>query len=192
MRCTTFLFASSLLLLACGSVGSSLVVSDDPPSVSLIDPVVLRSTVPVLSDAGSSDASADRIAPIIQEVPVPSTTEAPPVGLFGLPFAPEGLSDCEEMAFYRIQAGLPDRFQQLGWRESNCRNEEGVRTFCCYGYWQMYFTMHVSDHQGGQVYVRCEVDEVSDYNGDTPLDKQKQACTAKGIFELVGYSAWSL
>src|SRR5690606_34178970 len=105
-----------------------------------------------------------------EPTPPPATT---PSGLFGLPFAPEGLSNCDEMNFYRVQFGLPDRFSSLGWRESNCRNEEGVKTYCCYGYWQMYFSQHMKDHRMSAKYAACEIDEISDYNGDEPLDKQK-------------------
>jgi hypothetical protein len=132
---------------------------------------------------------AERITTTTQ-ITVPQTTT--PVGLFGLPFAPEGLENCEEMSFYRIQWGLPERFQSLGWRESNCRNEESVRTYCCYGYWQMYFTQHYRDHNGTEIYKNCEVDEISDYNGDEPLDKQKQACTVKGLYDLLGYTPWNI
>lgn len=187
-----------VVLSACGSqqpgvleIGSpaaiesmtTIVAVDEPP---VPDPVVDVITV----DPADSDVVAVRVAPPDHQAVV--DTAAPSVGLFGLPFAPEGITDCEEMEFYRVQAGLPDRFQSLGYRESNCRNEAGVRTFCCYGYWQLYFTMHFADSQGWWAYVACEIDEVSDYNGDEPLDKQKQACAAKGIFDVVGYSAWAL
>lgn len=126
-----------------------------------------------------------------------------PVGIWGQPFAPEGLSDCDEMNFYRLQWGLPDQFSDqprsgsrskwgYGWRESNCRNEEGVRTYCCYGYWQLYFNQHMEDHRMGPRYAACEIDEISDYNGDEPLDKQKQACAAAALYEVDGLSPWKL
>ena len=57
-----------------------------------------------------------------------------PTGIFGLPFAPEGLDGCDEMRFYLDQFQMPARFDGIGWRESNCRNEDGVRTSCCHGY----------------------------------------------------------
>jgi hypothetical protein len=126
-----------------------------------------------------------------------------PVGIWGQPFAPEGLSDCDEMNFYRLQWGLPDQFSDqprsgsrsswgYGWRESNCRNEEDVRTYCCYGYWQLYFSQHMKDHRMGPRYAACGINEISDYNGDEPLDKQKQACAAAALYEVDGLSPWKL
>lgn len=121
-------------------------------------------------------------------------TEPPPTippGLWGRPFAPEGLSDCDEMNFYREQWGLPERFSGIGWRESNCRNEDGVHTYCCYGYWQLYPTQHLKDHRLAPLYELCGVRSFDDYNSDTPIEKQRQACAAKALFDTVGYSAWS-
>lgn len=117
--------------------------------------------------------------------PVPPVVQDP-VGLHGMPFAPPGLSNCEEMTYYRIQAGLPARFDALGWRESNCRNEPGIKTFCCYGYWQIYYSQHA-----GKLAFWCEVGSLWDINGDEPLDKQRQACSAKVLFDESGYQPWS-
>lgn len=133
----------------------------------------------------------------------PEPEQLVPVGIWGQPFAPEGLSDCDEMNFYREQWGLPDQFSDqprsgnrsswgYGWRESNCRNEEGVRTYCCYGYWQLYFSIHMKDQQMSRVYEACEIDEISDYNDDEPLDKQKQACAAAGLYRVNVLSPWKL
>lgn len=127
----------------------------------------------------------------VQINPPPPPPPAP-TGLWGQPFAPAGLGDCDEMNFYRRQWGLPDRFAALGWRESNCRNEEGVKTYCCYGYWQLYFSQHRQDHRMRPRYDACGVYTIWDYNGDEPLDKQKQACAAKALYDTVGYSAWEL
>ncbi len=121
----------------------------------------------------------------------PTTTVAPePTGLWGQPFAPEGLSNCDEMNFYRVQWGLPSKFSALGWRESNCRNEDGVHTFCCYGYWQLYTSVHLQDHRLAPKMELCGVASHYDLNSDNPLEKQKQACAAKALFDVVGYSAW--
>jgi hypothetical protein len=126
-----------------------------------------------------------------------TTTTLPPAptGLHGMPFAPAGLSDCAEMYFYRTQAGLPDRFggpgqTGLGWRESNCRNEDGVHTSCCHGYWQM----HRQHFNGsGFVYGKdCQAYSFRDVNSDDPLEKQKQACAAKALYDEAGISPWAL
>jgi len=114
------------------------------------------------------------------------------VGLHGQPFAPEGLSDCDEMNFYRVQAGLPDRFAALGWRESNCRNEDQVKTYCCHGYWQMWTDLHLRDHRLAPLMADCEVTGPQDLNSDDPLEKQKQACAAKALFDVMGYQPWNL
>lgn len=110
-------------------------------------------------------------------------TPRPPTGLYGAPFAPDGLSNCDEMDFYRQQAGLPERFNQIGWGESNCRNEDAVRTSCCHGYWQMHRIHFPKPECGAWTYA--------DVNSDNPLEKQKQACAAKALFDVVGISAWS-
>ena len=114
-------------------------------------------------------------------------------GLNCLPFAPPGLSNCDEMNFYRQQWGLPDRFSALGWRESNCRNEDSVRTFCCHGYWQLYVSMMLADQRAGPRFRdECQIFSASDVNSDDPLDKQRQACGTAVLYSISGYSPWSL
>jgi hypothetical protein len=111
-----------------------------------------------------------------------------PTGLYDKPYAPFGLSDCEEMRFYANQFGLPARFDSIGWRESNCRNEDGVRTSCCHGYWQL----HQMHFRPGNIMDRnCNADSFEDVNSDNPLDKQRQACAAKQLYDQVGLSPWS-
>ena len=123
--------------------------------------------------------------------PPPTTVPiAAQEGLYGQPFAPEGLSNCDEMNFYRVQWGLPAKFSALGWRESNCRNEDGVRTYCCYGYWQLYTSLHLKDQRLRPKMEWCGVFSSNDLNSDNPLEKQKQACAARALFDVVGYSAW--
>ena len=124
------------------------------------------------------------------EVPPPAPVEdvaAPPP-----PAAPAGMSNCDEMHWYRQRAGLPARFDALGWRESNCRNEDGVRTYCCYGWWQLNVGLHLRDHRLAGRYHQCGVYSYADVNSDTPGDKLRQACAAKALFDVVGYSAWAL
>ena len=120
------------------------------------------------------------------------TAENVPLGLENRPFAPPGLSDCDEMDFYRLQWGLPDQFSALGWRESNCRNEDGVKTWCCHGYWQMWTSLHLDDHRLAPKMVECGVSGHHDLNSDDPVEKQKQACAARALYDTVGLSAWAL
>lgn len=135
-----------------------------------------------------------------QAVRVKAPTE---VGLWGKPYAPIGLSDCAEMNFYRIQWGLPKQFSDqprkgskskwgFGWRESNCRNEDKVRTWCCHGYWQLYIDLFLKDHRMIPRLAACGVKSYEDVNSDVPLDKQRQACVTRALYETVGLKAWNL
>lgn len=113
-------------------------------------------------------------------------------GLQNKPFAPSDLSGCDEMNFYRVQWGLPDRFAGLGWRESNCRNEDGVRTWCCYGYWQNYISSHLrAPGYAYRIKTECQVDGADDINSDIPIEKQKQACVTAVVWQVSGYGPWS-
>ena len=131
---------------------------------------------------GGDYKPAERLDPVV-------TTPVWPVGIWNQPYAPFGLSDCEEMLFYARQFGLPDSFStRIGWRESNCRNEDGVHTSCCWGYFQLH-EMHFRNHP--EIYGRiCGAYSYQDVNSDNPLDKQRQACSAKQLYDAVGMSAW--
>jgi hypothetical protein len=132
------------------------------------------------------------------EIAVPATADVPaerldpPVSVEVLPdVAPEGMSNCDEMSWYRQAVGLPARFDRIGWRESNCRNEEGVHTSCCYGWWQLNVGLHLRDHRLAGRYAACGVSSRFDVDSDTPGDKLRQACAAKALYDTVGMSAWA-
>jgi hypothetical protein len=159
-----------------------------------ITSIVLTGNVVVASIDSAIDSVPVQAERADQQLQLTAPPEPPPViptGLLGLPFAPEGLSNCDEMTFYRKQWGLPDRFDSIGWRESNCRNEDGVRTSCCHGYWQMWTALHMQDHRLAPKMKACGVQTYEALNSDTPEDKQRQACAAKALYDVVGYSAWS-
>lgn len=141
------------------------------------------------------DIAEGRLLPAVRlKVPVYVELGAPPTipgGLWGLSFAPTGLTGCDEFNFYRLQWGLPDRFSKLAWRESNCRNEDGVRTSCCHGYLQLWIALQLEDVRVIDRYHECGVYSYEDVNSDIPLEKQKQLCAASVLFSIVGYSAWS-
>lgn len=119
-------------------------------------------------------------------------SEPPPAsGVWGLPYAPAGLDGCAEMSWYRTQFGLPARFDKIGWRESNCRNEDGVHTSCCWSYWQLWVSLHLRDHRLVDPYHACGVWSHDDVNSDTPIDKQRATCAAAAVYATVGYSAWA-
>jgi hypothetical protein len=93
------------------------------------------------------------------------------------------------MKFYRQQAGLPDRFDSLGWRESNCRNEDGVHTSCCWGYWQLHQN-HVRSGYAKRWRDECGITSYQDFNSDNGLDKQRQACGAFVLYDMSGLGPW--
>lgn len=123
---------------------------------------------------------AVRIAPMVQV----TETLPPPTTL------PIFLNECEEMHYFRTLIGLPKEFDYLGFRESNCKNY--VRTFCCYGWWQLYIELHLKDHRMIESLNTCGVSSFEDINSDTPGDKFKQACATKALFDLSGYGPWRI
>jgi Putative peptidoglycan binding domain/HNH endonuclease len=134
--------------------------------------------------------SARRIGNQMQVTP---TVPPPPTGLNGLPFAPEDLSGCAEATFYRKQAGLPDAFDALIWRESGCKNTVTSPTGCCRGWLQLDINLHLRDYQIGPLYRdNCQVFAIADAFGSNPLAKQKHMCAARQLFDVKGYRPWAL
>ena len=126
-------------------------------------------------------AAAVRIGNAYQETPLPP----PPVE-----FNPERLTGCDEMDWYRNYVGLPRVFNDLGWRESNCRND--VRTFCCYGYWQEYISLWLSAKSSYRdtLIERCGITGVASIFGLSDRQKFSQACAAKVVYEISGLTPW--
>lgn len=170
-------------LAAVTMIGATTVHADDsglifePPPLAEVDTINFGAAV---------DATATR-GTAVQVEPVPAPPETAP----SLPQAPGGLSNCDEMSWYRQYVGLPARFDGIGWRESNCRNEEGVHTSCCWGYWQLSVALHLRDHRLADAYHNCGVYGRQDVDGDNPGDKYRQACAAKALYDVVGMSAWA-
>lgn len=119
-------------------------------------------------------------------VQMTETSPPPPLAT-----TPTFSDDCAEMHWYRANAGLPAQFDRIGWRESNCRNEEGVHTSCCWGYWQLNVGLHLRDDRLAGRYHACGVYGRTDVDSDTPGDKQRQACAARALYDVVGLSAWA-
>lgn len=144
---------------------------------------------PEIDVTAVATATAERgVAVQVTETLPPPVEVAPPPALV---VAPEGLSNCQEMSWYRQRAGLPARFDAIGYRESRCTNRDDVRTSCCHGYWQLSIAVHLRDHRLADDYHRCGVWSYADVNSDTPADKLRQACAAKALFDTVGWSAWA-
>lgn len=120
----------------------------------------------------------------------PSAPTLEPTGVLGLPFAPEGLSACDEARFYREQFGLPPAFDGLVNRESKCLNTVTSRTGCCVGYLQIHYIVF-SDHRMGALAEICGA-TWQNIKGNDPLSKQRNMCAAKQLFDVVRYQPWSL
>lgn len=107
------------------------------------------------------------------------------------PTVPTFADDCDEMSYYRAGVGLPAVFDRLGWRESNCRNEDGVRTSCCHGWWQLSINLFLRDARMSRRLADCGVTSAADVNSDTAADKLRQACAARALYDLEGLAPWS-
>lgn len=180
-----------ILITSCGSTRGQM--ANDIPQMIELDQEFPELT-PITADLSITEPAEATVEATRVSPPVPTTTTTPPVptGLQGQPFAPEGLSDCDEFNFYRVQWGLPDRFSKLAWRESNCRNEDGVKTFCCHGYLQLYVSLFLKDHRMVGPFHACGIFSHHDVNSDNPLEKQKQLCGAKALYDEDGFAPWNL
>ena len=107
----------------------------------------------------------------------PTVPPPAPVGWNSLPLAPAGLTLCETASFYRQQAGLPERFDGIIWRESNCQPD--ARNWCCSGLSQIH-KLWVSKLAHCGVYVR-----------DDLFDSQRNMCAAAYVLAVQGINAWS-
>lgn len=123
----------------------------------------------------------------VATVPAVRLDPPPPPPLTTPTFA----DDCEEMRYYRVNVGLPPVFDKLGWRESNCRNEDEVRTFCCHGWWQLNVGVFLRDARMAPRLADCGVTSAADLNSDTVADKMRQACAARALYDLEGLRPWA-
>lgn len=104
---------------------------------------------------------------------------------------PGNLTGCARMTWYRVNAGLPERFDAIGWRESNCRNDVTSSTGCCHGFWQISFGNRTAPgYRAG--FIACGVFQVSDYKGNSDSQMRANACLAKVLYDVSGMSPWSL
>lgn len=138
----------------------------------------------LVNPVGTQDGQlkpAVRINNAYQETPLP-----PP------PLNPNGLTGCAEMEWYRNYVGLPQAFDALGRRESNCRND--VRTYCCYGYWQEYIILWLSPNSKFRTALidNCGINGVESIFGLSDRQKLAQACAAKAAYNELGLSPWRL
>lgn len=140
-----------------------------------IAPVVQRRTVTIIPVAPTTTVAVD----------TPPTLPASATG-----YAPAGLTGCNEMSWYRIEAGLPAVFDRLGARESRCTNTDRVRTSCCYGYWQLAIGLHLRTAATRDAYRVCGVTTFDDINSNTPHDKKASACATAVLYHRNGLAPW--
>ena len=107
------------------------------------------------------------------------------------PFDPATLDDCGETRWYADEHGLPASFDRIMWRESNCRQEIGVRTSCCVGWLQLNADLHVRDHRLREPYKACGVFGNSDIDGPEPIEKRQHMCAASALWRLLGTQPWT-
>lgn len=129
---------------------------------------------------------AVRLNNAYQETPLPPPPVVEPL------LNPERLTGCDEMEWYRKYVGLPEVFDGLGWRESNCRND--VRTYCCYGYWQVYISLWLSPKSSyrNALIDSCGISGVASIYGLSNQQKLAQACAVKVAYNNSGLSPWRL
>lgn len=166
-----------LIVAACGSPA-------DYRDTTTLPPLSIDARMPA-SPSTIAPATASSAAVRLMIFEQETATLPPP-----LETAPIGLDDCAEMSWYRQRAGLPAVFDRLGWRESNCRNEEGVHTFCCWGWWQLWISLHLDDRRLVDAYHACGVYSSRDVDSDTPADKRRQACAAAALYAVEGLQPW--
>lgn len=95
------------------------------------------------------------------------------------------------MSFYRQQWGLPAVFDRIGERESNCRQELGVHTGCCWGWFQLDLSLHLRDTRLIEPYHDCGVYSRFDADGPEPIEKQRHACAAAALYRLLHLQPWA-
>lgn len=190
-----------LTLLAVDMLGpgeAEVEISDPavrPPAAAGSEPSVTVATDPAWPSDATSPVDPSATDGPVATVTAPAERGAlvevgpppipPAVGLWGKPFAPAGLSRCDEMAWYRAQWGLPDHFDVVGFRESSCRNEVTSSTGCCHGWWQIHRI-----HIGERHLEHCGIASVADLRGHAPIVKQRQTCAALAVYHAQGSDAW--
>lgn len=167
-------------------------IDDQPIEPRGVPQGIPRNALDVVAEIQSDESPVVRGDPFVASDTLPLPPK-PPSGVNGLPFAPDGLSLCDEMMFYARQFGITDILGEhdtyrVGFGESSCKNY--VKTWCCYGHWQLYVTLHLKDHRLGPRYAECGISSIADVFGDTPIQKQRNACGARAVLDVQGPNAW--
>ena len=148
-------------------------------------PVTITSAIVLDTGIAPIDSQLQPAARTGNVIQITPTLPAPPKEL-----NPEGLTGCAEMDWYINYVGLPSVFHGLGWRESNCKND--VRTYCCYGYWQEYISLWLSNKSAYRdaLVNSCSISGVNSIYGLSDKQKLAQACAAKVVYNISGLTPW--
>lgn len=106
------------------------------------------------------------------------------------PPAPQFADDCAEARYYRVAAGLPEVFDALIRRESNCTNTPISRTGCCVGALQLHQIIF-RDHRMLDRLAACGA-TWANVRGDDVGSWQRQMCAAKALYDVMGMAPWRL
>ena len=118
----------------------------------------------------------------------------PSVQLTEPPKSPGGLNGCDEMSWYRQQAGLPDVFDSIGFRESRCQNDARPSlpaASCCRGWWAIHRgNIRAPGYAAGA--AACGITSERDYYGTSPEQKRASACFARVLYDVSGMTPWAV
>lgn len=195
-----FLSAATLTIaVALASCGPQMMTenqaTDDPPVMTTVPPLVINHPADVgLEINHPADVPIGGYEPAVRTSPPP----APPITLppnlpviDDIPQPQETLPAdlCANAQALRVSQGLPARFDALAYRESRCQNN--VRTYCCYGIYQIYWSLITRDHRMQESIAACGASTLSDIYGETPEKRRANTCVAKALFDVSGYGAWA-
>jgi hypothetical protein len=110
------------------------------------------------------------------------------------PTVPEFSSLCEEMSWYRQQAGLPVAFDAIGFRESRCQNDAPPTNSVAASYrgWWSIGVMHINNRVYGPGAAACGINDQYDYYGTSPAQKRASACFTHVLWSISGMQPWRL
>lgn len=122
----------------------------------------------------------------------PATRIDPPTAVPSIPDFGGDL--CDEMSWYRQQAGLPEQFDAIGWRESKCQNDARPTNAVARSYrgWWSVGVMHIRNKVYGPGAAACGITSEWDYYGTSPEQKKASACFAKVLYDISGMQPWRL
>lgn len=106
------------------------------------------------------------------------------------PPAPPALTGCDLARHHRVEAGLPDRFDALIYRESRCSNTAISRTGCCVGALQLHHIIF-RDHRMIDRLATCGA-TWANVRGDDQASWQRQMCAARALYDVMGEGPWRL